>query len=93
MVAARAAIEMAAQRRGAAAREGAEHAPMLPGQPGLVRLDEAIAVLSDDIGHLEGWPGHRFRFRRVRRAPSGEETPIVSSGFVTACKCRCERCR
>ena len=38
------AIEMAAQRRRAAARERAEHAPVLRGQPGAVRLDEAIAV-------------------------------------------------
>ena len=36
-----------------------------------MRLDEAITVCADDVGHLEGWPGHRFRFRRVRRAVSG----------------------
>ena len=33
MIAAHAAIEMAAQRRGAAAREGAEYSPVLAGQP------------------------------------------------------------
>ena len=93
MIAAHAAIEMAAQRRGAAAREGAEYAPVLAGQPAPVRLDEAIAVLSDDISHLEGWPSHRFCLRRDRRAMSGLETDIVSSGLVTACRCRRDRCR
>ena len=39
-----------------------------------VRLDEAIAVLSDDVGHLEGWPRHRLCSRRDRRAVSGPDT-------------------
>ena len=90
---ARAAIEMATQRGRAAACEGTEHAVVLRGQPGPVRLDEAIPVFSNDIGHLKGWPGHRFCSRRDRRAVSGLDTAIVSSGLVTACRCRCDRCR
>jgi len=91
MIAAHTAIKMAAQRRRAAAREGAEHAPMLPRQPGPVCLDEALAVLPDDVSHLEGWPGHRFCNRRDRRAVSGPDTGIASNGFATACRCRRER--
>ena len=87
------AIEMPAQRRGAAVGDRAEHAQMLRRQPGPMRLDEACPVLANDVGHLEGWPGHRFWSRRERRAVSGAETGIVSSGFVTACRCRRDRCR
>ena len=75
MVALGATIEMAAQGGGAATRESAEHSPVLPRQPGPVCLDEAIAVLSDDVGHLEGWPGHRFCSRRDRRARVRVRTP------------------
>ena len=93
MLTTHAAIEMAAQRRGAAAHEGAEHATVLAREPGPVCLDETIAVLSDDVGHLKGWPGHRVWSRRERRAVSGAETGIVSSGLVTACRCRRDKCR
>ena len=93
MSTARAAIEMATQRGRAAAREGAKHPPVLPSQPGPVRLDEAIAVLSNDVGHLKGWPGHRFWSRRERYAESGPETVIASNGFETACKCRRDKCK
>ena len=93
MVTARAAIEMATQRRRAAAREGAQHASVLAGQPGSVCLDEALAVLPDDVSHLEGWLGHRLCSRHDRRAVSGPDTGIASNGFATACRCRRERCR
>ena len=88
-----AAIEMATQRGRATACDGAEHAVVLRGQPSPVRLDEAIPVCSNDIGHLKGWPGHRLCSRRDRRAVSGPETDSVSNGFATACRCRRERCR
>ena len=93
MVALRTAIEMAAQRRRAAARDSAEHAPVLTGQPGAVPPEKRLAVSSDDIGHLKGWRGHRFCSRRERCAMSGLEMAIASSGFATACKCRRDRCR
>ena len=44
---------------------------MLRGQPGAMRLEEAVAVLAHDVGHLEGWPGHRWCSRRERRTVSG----------------------
>ena len=86
-------IEMPAQDRGPAVRDGAEHTQVLRRQPGAMGLDETCAVLANDVGHLEGWPGHRFWSRRERRAVSGAETGIVSSGFVTAYRCRRDRCR
>jgi hypothetical protein len=53
-------IEMRAQGRGAAVRDGAKHPQVLRGEPGAMGLDEACPVLANDIGHLEGWPGHRL---------------------------------
>ena len=87
------AIAVPAERRGAALGDGPEDAPMLPGHPGAVRLQKAIAVLAHDVGHLEGWPRHRRCFSRVRRAVSGAESVSASSGFATACRCFCERWR
>ena len=87
------AIEMPAQGGGSAVGDGAEHTQVLRRQPGAMGLDEACPVLANDVGHFEGWPRHRFWSRRERRAVSGAETGIVSSGFVTACKCRRDRCR
>ena len=55
--------------------------------------DEAVAVLSDDVGHLEGWPVHGFCSFRERWMLSGLDTVIVSSGLATAVRCLCERWR
>ena len=87
------AIAMPAECRGAALGDGPEDAPMLPGHPGAVRLQEAIAMLAHDVGHLEGWPRHRLCFNRVRRAVSGPAIVSASSGFATACRCFWERWR
>ena len=86
-------IEMRAQRRGPAVRDGTQHSQVLRRQPRAMGLDEACPVLANDVGHLEGWPGHRLCSRRDGRAVSGRETGIVSSGLATACKCRRDRCR
>ena len=86
-------VEMPTQRCGPAVRNGAEHAQVLRREPGAMGLDEACPVLANDVGHLERWPRHRFWSRRERCAVSGAETGIVSSGFVTACRCRRDRCR
>ena len=58
------AITMPTQCRRSALGDGSEHASMLPGHPGLVRLQETIAMSAHDIGHLEGWPRHRLCSRR-----------------------------
>ena len=86
-------IEMRAQGRGPAVRDGTQYPQVLRRQPGAVGLDEACPVSANDVGHLEGWPGHRLCSRRDGRAVSGLETCIVSSGLATACKCRRDRCR
>ena len=88
-----AAIEMPAQGGGPTALDRAQDAKVLRGQPDAMGLDEACAVSTDDVSHLEGWPGHRFCNRRDRRAVSGPDTGIASNGFATACRCRRERCR
>ena len=87
------AIAMAAQRRCAALDERTEDAPMAGREPRPVRRQKPIAVSAHDVGHLAGWPGHGCRKRRERAAVSGAETARLSSGFATACRCRCERCR
>ena len=87
------AIAMPTECRGSALSDGPEDAPMLPGHPGAVRLQEAIAMVAHDVGHLEGWPRHRLCFNRVRRTVSGPEIVSASSGFATACRCLCERWR
>ena len=87
------AIAVAAERCRSALGHRAEDAPMLPGDPGAGRLEKMIAVLAHDVGHLEGWPRHRWCFNRVRRAVSGPEIVSASSGFATACSCFWERWR
>ena len=82
-----AAIEMPAQGGGPTALDRAQDAKVLRGQPDAMGLDEACTVSTDDVSHLEGWPGHRFCSRRDGCAVSGPETGIVSSGLATACKC------
>lgn len=86
-------IQMTSQRGRAAVLDGVEHTQVVPCKPGTVLLDEAVLVLADDIGHLEGWPVHRFCNFRESLALSGRETSIVSRGFATAVKCFRERCR
>ncbi len=93
MTASGTAIEMAAQRGRAAVLDGVEHTQVVPRKPGTVLLDEAVLVLADDIGHLEGWPVHRFCNFRESLMLSGLETSIVSRGLATAVKCFRERCR
>src|SRR5438445_654027 len=93
MTAAGTAIEMAAQPERAAVRDGVEHTPVVPRQPGTVLLEETVSVLPNDLGHLEGWPIHRFCNFRESLMLSGLETPSVSRGFATAVKCLRERCR
>ena len=87
------AIAVPAERRGPALGDRPEDASMLPGDPRVVGVQKAIAVLAHDVGHLKGWPRHRWCFSRVRRAVSGPEMVSASNGFATACKCFCERWR
>ena len=60
------AIQVTTEYCGAAMLDGAQHLQMLPSQPGAVALDEVFAMLSNDIGHLEGGPSHFLCFLRDR---------------------------
>src|SRR5450759_1584771 len=86
-------VQVATECCRAAKLDGMQYAEMEPRQPGPVLCDEAVAVLSDDVGHLEGWPVHRFCSLRERLLLSGLETEIVSHGLATAVRCFLERCR
>ena len=88
-----AAIEMPAQGGRPTPFDRPQHTEVLDGQPGAMGLDEACAVSTDDVSHLEGWPGHRLRSRRVRRTVSVPATGIASSGLATAWRWRCDKCR
>ena len=87
------AIAVPAERRRAALRDRPEDASMRPCDPAPVHLQDAIAMSADDVGHLEGWPGHRGCNLRERFTLSSVDTVRVSNGFGTAVKCRCDRWR
>ena len=93
VAAARTLVAMSSQRRGAAACDSLEHFTMVPVNPAATVLDEAIALRANDVGHLQGWPGHFFSSLRERRTVSKLEISRVSSGLLTACRCLRDRCR
>ena len=53
-------IAITAEGSGAAARDGIEHLLLRPSQGSAVPLTKAVARNTNDVGHLEGWPAHRF---------------------------------
>src|ERR1017187_7244497 len=93
MAASGAPVQVATQGCRTANRDGVQDAQMEPRQPGSVLCDEVIAVLSDDVGHLEGWLAHRFCSFRERLLFSGLEVLIASNGLAADVRCFCERCR
>ena len=93
IAAARTLVAMSSQRRGAAACDSLEHFTMAPVNPAATVLDEAIALRANDVGHLQGWPGHFFSSLRERLTWSRLESSSESSGFVIACRCFGDRCR
>ena len=60
VAAANALVAMAAERCRAAAPDGPQHLELLPAQMGFVTPDESVARRTDDVGHLQGGPLHRF---------------------------------
>jgi len=84
MAALAAAVQMTAERSSAAVRDGEKHAKMQPSQPGPALLDEAIAMCTDDIGHLERWPGHFLCNLRDRFTWSRLDSSALSSGVPAA---------
>ena len=93
MAAADALIAMTAQCRGAAADDGIEHLAMRPCKMRLLLFPKTVARSTDDVGHLEGGPAHRFIRLLERFTSSGRDTWIRSSGLGIACRWRRDRCR
>jgi len=77
-------IQMAAERDRTAALDGAQHAEMLPSQPGSILLDKVFARCSNDVGHLEGWRVHLLCSLRERFACCGSENSALSMGVPAA---------
>src|SRR3989442_14124423 len=85
---------MAAQSRGATAQNGTKGFELLKAKAGSIPIQEAIAVRAKNVGHLEGGPSHFSFFRlKLRRMFSVLDRERLSSGLLTACKCRCDSCR
>jgi hypothetical protein len=91
IAAARTVVAMATECRGTATCDSAEHFAVGPVNPPTVVLDEAIALRTNDIGHLEERPGHFFRSLRGRWTSSRLETSRASRGLGTARRCLGER--
>ena len=93
MTALRTLIDVAAQRGCAAASNRPQDTQLLVIQPGIL-FDEAITLLAEYIGHLQGRPAHfGLRSLRERGSWAGLEVLIWSSGLAAAWRCRLERCR
>src|SRR5207247_10708533 len=94
MTAAWAGIAMTAQRSGAAAQNGPKRFELLKAKAGSIPIQKAIALHAKNVGHLEGGPNHFSFFRlKLRLMFSVLDRERLSSGLLTACKCRCDRCR
>jgi hypothetical protein len=85
---------MTAQCSGATAQNGPKCFELLKAKAGSIPIQEAIALHAKNVGHLEGGPSHFSSFRlKLRLMFSVLDRESLSSGLLTACKCRCERCR
>src|SRR5215469_7664959 len=93
IAAARTLIAMSSQRHGAAACDGLEHFTVAPVNPAATVVDEAITLRANDVGHLQGWPGHFFSRLRECLTRSRLESWSESSGLGVACRCFGDRCR
>ena len=92
-------IEVAAQRRGPAVADGAEHLPLLIAEAGSVAVQKTITLRAEDVGHLHGRPCHVWSLASpfIRRNPwrvsFTSESAMLSRGLRTACRCLADRCR
>src|SRR5262249_44716018 len=89
----RALVTMSAQDCGTAVGNGLEDLAVQPVNPPAMVHDEATGLWANDIGHLQGWPGHFFSSLRERWTCSRLETSRASSGLAMACRCFGDRCR
>ena len=51
-------VPVSAERGRAAALDGSEHFQLWPGEELTATIQESVASLADDVGHLPGWPFH-----------------------------------
>ena len=86
-------IDVTAQSGGAATRDGTHDLQLLKSEPVSMVVDEVVTMRAKNVGHLHGGPGHSFFFLPDRLMVSSVETGIASTGFVTECKCRSDRCK
>ena len=86
-------VTMPAQGGGAAANNGIENFDLWPSQCPPIPFPELASCCANDVGHLEGWPGHRGCNLRERFTESGLDTLRVSKGLGTAVKCLRDRWR
>src|SRR2546427_8204556 len=94
MPATRAGVAMTAQRCGTTAQNGPKRFELLKAKAGSIPIQKAIALQAKDVGHLEGGLSYFSFFRlKLRRMFSVLDRERLSSGLLTACKCRCDRCR
>ena len=94
MMARRAGIDMTSERRSPAAGNRRKSAQLLVAEPRLVFLQKSITMLADNVGHLEGGPGHSgFRSRRERGTSATCFVPRLSGSFEQPSRCFLDRCR
>jgi hypothetical protein len=88
MSAAGAAVAMAAQRGGAAARDGQQHLLVLPVNPSTAVIHKCLSSTANNVGHLQERP-----VLQLCLCPPCEENVSASSGLAVALRCRWDRCR
>src|SRR5246127_830117 len=85
---------MAAQRCRTATQSGPKSFELLKTKARAIPLQKAIALCTQNVGHLKGGPSHSLFFRLKRRLTLSVPARVrPSSGLLTACKCRRDRCR
>src|SRR6476620_8014637 len=85
---------MPAEGSGATAQDGPKSFELLKVKARSIPLQKAIALRTQNVGHLEGGRSHSLFFRLKRRLTLSVPARVrPSSGLLTACKCRRDRCR
>ncbi len=78
-----AAVAMAAQRSGTAARDSQQHLQVLPVDPPAAVFKERLSSTANNVGHLQERPAHEWCL-----CPPCEEKVSASSGLAVALRCR-----
>lgn len=73
---------MTTKRCGSAPHDGSDHFELL--KPEVMCVDEVVGLSTENVGHLEGGPAHRFTRLLECFTAFVSVTLIASSGLVTA---------